>query len=130
MARVKTDEKAASATNGATGQGRPWSPRRPVSMPTQVGDVLMLWTNQTFTTYAVGLVSKNGQRDFCGQTPVAHERDRAAAIAKATALVLPGHRIVLCSMDTGVWSEISLPKRQSNRQHRHDLLSHELARSA
>ena len=35
-------------------------------MPSAIGDVLILRTRQTFTAYAVGLVSENDQHDFEG----------------------------------------------------------------
>ena len=75
---------------------------------TQVGDVLILKTDQSFTTHAVGQVSKDGQQDFQGSSvTVKHVRDRAAAVAEAKALVVPGRRILFLNIDTGEWSEIS-----------------------
>lgn len=76
-------------------------------IPTQVGDVLILRTNQTFAIYGVGRVSQDGQQDFHGGVKVEHVRDRAAAVAKAKALVQPGRRIFLWDIDTRKWSEIS-----------------------
>jgi hypothetical protein len=52
-------------------------------VPTQLGDVLILSTDQSFTIYAVGLVTKDGQQEFGRQKEVKYESDRAAAIADA-----------------------------------------------
>jgi hypothetical protein len=77
------------------------------AIPTQVGDVLILRTHQSFSTYAVGRVSKDGQQDFSAHADVKYVNDRAAAMVEAKALVLPGRRIFLWNLDTGDWSEIS-----------------------
>jgi uncharacterized membrane protein len=85
----------------------------PKSIPTRVGDVLIVGTTQSYTTHAVGLVSQNGQQDFDTYmhahvaVNVQHVTDRAAAIALAKTLVAPGRRIVFHNLDTGEWSEIS-----------------------
>jgi hypothetical protein len=76
-------------------------------IPTQVGDVLILRTEQSFALYAVGQVSKADQQDFCAQVNVNYVRDRAAAVAEAKALVVPGRRVFFRNIDTGDWSEIS-----------------------
>ena len=77
-------------------------------IPTQSGDVLILRTADTvFGTHAVGPVSKEAQQDFEGQTNVKYVSDRAAAVAAAKALVMPGRRIFDLNIDTGDWSEIS-----------------------
>lgn len=76
-------------------------------VPTQAGDVLILRTARTFSVYAVGLVSRDGQQDFQGQENVNHVTGRAAAVAAAKTLVVPGRRILLQDIDTGEWSEIS-----------------------
>lgn len=102
----------------------------PQRISTQVGDVLILQTNKSFTIYAVGLVTKEGQQDFCGQFNVTHVPDRAAAMVEAKALLVPGRRIVLCNMDTNDWSEISNRGTTCEPQRRHDSRSRELARSA
>jgi hypothetical protein len=81
--------------------------RLPKSIPTQAGDVLILWTDQSFTIYAVGLVSADRQQDLHSGVNVQHISDRAAAVAKAKALVQPGRRIFLRNIDSGIWSEIS-----------------------
>jgi hypothetical protein len=78
--------------------------RKPI--PTQVGDVLILQTNHPSAIYGVGRVSQDGQQDFHGGVKVDHLRDRAAAVAKAKALVQPGRRIFLVNLDSGGWSEI------------------------
>ena len=76
-------------------------------IPTQVGDVLILRTDQSFSTYGVGQVSEDGQQDFRRLANVTHVSDRAAAVAEAKALVVPGRRMFLWNIDTGDWSEIS-----------------------
>jgi hypothetical protein len=76
-------------------------------IPTQVGDVLILRTEQTFAIHAVGRVSKDGQQEFRGQTDVKYMGDLAAALAEARDLLVPGRRIFLLDMDSGEWSEIS-----------------------
>jgi hypothetical protein len=77
-------------------------------IPTRIGDVLILTTDKTFSTYAVGQISKDGQQDFRGQTNVKFVSGRAAAVAEAKALVAPGRRILFRSIDNiGDWSEIS-----------------------
>jgi hypothetical protein len=75
-------------------------------MPTQVGDVLILRTD-TSSTHAVGKVLQDGQQDFHRQMNVKYVRDRAAAVAEAKALVVPGRRIFFWNLDTRDWSEIS-----------------------
>jgi hypothetical protein len=77
------------------------------AIPTQVGDVLILRTDQSFAIYAVGRVAKDGQQDFHAQMNVKYVTDRATAVAEATALVVPGRRIFLWNIDTGDWSAIS-----------------------
>jgi hypothetical protein len=76
-------------------------------IPTQVGDVLILQTDHPSAIYAVGRVSKDGQQDFRGGVNVQHVNNRAAAVAKAKALVIPGRRIFTWNLDTRKWSEIS-----------------------
>jgi hypothetical protein len=73
---------------------------------TRVGDVLILLTEKSFTVYAVGQVSKDGQQDF-HEGSVKHETDRAAAVAAAKALLAPGRRILLRNLDADDWSEIT-----------------------
>ena len=76
-------------------------------IPTQIGDVLILWTSQSFVIYGVGRVSKDGQQNFRGAVNVKYVSDRAVAVAEAKALVVPGRRIFLLDIDTETWSEIS-----------------------
>jgi hypothetical protein len=59
-------------------------------IPTQVGDVLILQTKQSYTIYAVGRVSKNGQQDFGSGKHVKYENDYGAAVAEAKALLVGG----------------------------------------
>ena len=73
-------------------------------IPTQVGDVLILRTEQTFSIHAVGRVSRDGQQEFRDQTDVKYVGDRAAALAEARNLLVPGRRIFLLDMDSGEWS--------------------------
>jgi hypothetical protein len=77
-------------------------------IPTEVGDVIILVTSQSFTTHAVGRVSKDGQQDVHSQAKVKHVRDRDTAVAAAKALVASGRRIFYLNLDTGEWSEVSL----------------------
>ena len=76
-------------------------------VPTQPGDVLILHTESSFSTYAVGPVSKAGQQGFSGGMRVQHVSSEAAAAAAAKALVGRGGRIFLCDIDTTEWREIS-----------------------
>jgi hypothetical protein len=77
-------------------------------LPTQVGDVLILRSDRSFTIHVIGAVSKDGQQDFENQQmPLKYETDRAAAVAQAKALVAPGRRIFFRHLDTGEWSHIS-----------------------
>lgn len=76
-------------------------------MPTQPGDVLILRTDQSFTTHAVGQVTQDGQQDFTTHLNLKYASDRAAAVAEAKTLVVPGRRIFFRNLDTGDWSELS-----------------------
>ena len=87
-------------------------------IPTHLGDVLILLTDQSFSIHAVGQVTKDGQQDFdtYHREPPEHEHehvnlkyeiDRATAVADAKAMVVPGQRIFFRNIDTGDWSEIS-----------------------
>jgi hypothetical protein len=75
-------------------------------IPTQPGDVLILGTTQSYTVYAVGRVSKDGQQDFGSEQNVKYEHDYGAAVAHAKALLVPGRRIFLRNIDGDDWSEI------------------------
>ena len=76
-------------------------------IPTHVGDVLILRTTQSYSVHAVGRVSKDGQQDFGNEAHVKYETDYAAAVTRATALVVPGRKIFFWNIDTGAWHEIS-----------------------
>jgi hypothetical protein len=77
-------------------------------MLTHVGDVLILQTKRSYTIYAVGLVTREGQQDFGGaSTAITHVTDRSAAVARAKTLLARGRRILLWDVDTGDWSDIS-----------------------
>lgn len=77
------------------------------SIPTKIGDVLILRTDQSFTIHAVGRVTKDGQKDFDDGVNVKYESNRAAAVAAGKALLAPGQRMFFRNLDTGDWSEIS-----------------------
>src|SRR5260221_5074055 len=80
----------------------------PTSPPRcEVGDVLILWTRETYTIFAIGTVCRPGQRDFRGQRDVVHTVTRLDAIAAARPLLGADSRILLLDIDTGRWSEIS-----------------------
>ena len=76
-------------------------------IPIHLGDVLILRTTQSYTIYAVGRVSKDGQQDFSNEANVKYENDFATAMVQAKALVEPGRRIFMLNLDAGDWSEIS-----------------------
>jgi hypothetical protein len=75
-------------------------------IPTHSGDVLILWTHASFTIYALGHVTKDGQQDFGTQVDVRYPPGRAAAVAEAKAMVAAGRQIFFRNIDTGDWSEI------------------------
>jgi hypothetical protein len=75
-------------------------------IPTQIGDVLILWTAHAFSIYVVGHVVTDGQQDFHGQKNAKYISERAAAEAAAKTLVVPGRRIFIRNIDTDDWSEI------------------------
>jgi hypothetical protein len=81
-------------------------------IPIHLGDVLILRTTRSYTIFAVGRVSKDGQQD--SSTPanvkeptVSYESDYAAAVVRAKALVDSRGRIFMLDIDTAEWSEIS-----------------------
>ena len=76
-------------------------------MPTHAGDVLIVGTTQSYTIYAVGKVSKDGQQDFGSHADVMYANDHAAAVTQARALVAPGRKIFFSNLDPGEWSEIA-----------------------
>ena len=76
--------------------------------PTEVGDVLILRTSQSYTVYAVGSVATSGQHDFSHSEPVRYVSTHAEAVTTAKALVASGGRIYLLNIDTAEWSEISM----------------------
>jgi hypothetical protein len=76
-------------------------------IPTRVGDVLILRTSRSFTVYAVGTVSEDGQQDFGSHAFPTHVTDAAAAMAIAKSLRTSGSRVFLSDIDTGDWSEIA-----------------------
>ena len=78
--------------------------RKPI--PTRAGDVLILATVGSFTTYAVGLVMRDGQQDFSEASSVKHLKSRAEAVAAAQSVVRQGRRIFFRNIDTGGWAEI------------------------
>jgi hypothetical protein len=76
-------------------------------VPTRLGDVLVLRTDQSFVMHVVGQVSKDGQQDFQNQTNTRYVLDHDVAVAEAKTLRVPGRRIFFRNIDTGDWSEIS-----------------------
>ena len=74
---------------------------------TRVGDVLILKTAKSYTIFALGRVSKDGQSDFDSDPNVQHVSNRDAALIGAKALLAAGRRILIRDLDTGEWSEIS-----------------------
>ncbi len=79
-------------------------PRIPI--PTEIGDVLILRTTESYTTHAVGLISERGQQDFSEHTTTTHLSGYRAAVDRAKALVATGGRMFVRNLDTGAWSEI------------------------
>jgi hypothetical protein len=78
------------------------------SIPTEIGDVLILQTDRTFSIHAVGPVVKKGQQDFHGQqVNLQYLTGHDAAVTHAKTLGASGRRIFLRNLDTGGWSEIS-----------------------
>ena len=75
--------------------------------PTEIGDVLILRTSRSFTTYAVGSVVTAGQHDFGHSEQVRHVTTHAEAVNTARAIVAPHGRIYLLDIDTAEWSQIS-----------------------
>ena len=69
-------------------------------MPTQIGDVLILYKDGS-PIYVVGLVSADAQQTVNDNQ--IHELGRTAAIETARRLVMRGRRIYLKNIDTGWW---------------------------
>ena len=80
---------------------------RMLRIPTEVGDVLILRTEQTFSIHAIEVVTKTGQQDFRGQVHVKYVRNDEEALTEARAMWVPGRRIFLLDIDSGDWSQIS-----------------------
>jgi hypothetical protein len=77
-------------------------------IPTQIGDVLILRTERSYTIHVVGTISTDGQQDFeKQQMPLKYETERAAAVTAAKTLVAAGRRIFFRNLDTDEWSMIS-----------------------
>jgi hypothetical protein len=88
-------------------------PTTPRSRAT-VGDVLILWTSETYTIYAVGRVRRTGQCDFQGQDNVKHLTSWTTAIEAARTIARARGRIHIVNIDTGRWSEIGAAARRSS----------------
>jgi hypothetical protein len=73
-------------------------------VPTQIGDVLILYNNSN-PTHAVGAVSEDSQQTL--NANLKYERGRPAAVAAARSLVMPGCRIFFKNTDTGEWAKLS-----------------------
>jgi len=80
---------------------------RMLRIPTEVGDVLILRTEHTFSIHAIDVVTKTGQQDFRGHVHVKYVRNDEEALTEARALCVPGRRIFLLDIDSGDWSQIS-----------------------
>jgi hypothetical protein len=80
---------------------------RLASIPTQRGDVLILMTILRPASYALAMVSIDGQQDFGAGYNVMNVPDFTLAMKQAKALVLPGCRIYVLNVDTGEWTLIS-----------------------
>ncbi len=74
--------------------------------PAVVGDVLILCTRRSYTVYAVGLVTHNGQTDFRRKQTLYHFGREAEALRAAEGLVAHDGRIYLRDIDTGQQSVI------------------------
>jgi len=72
----------------------------PEPMPTQIGDVLILYKDGS-PIYVVGLVSADAQQTVNDNQ--IHELGRRVAIQTARSLVRQGRRIYLKNIDTGWW---------------------------
>jgi hypothetical protein len=75
-------------------------------IPTPVGDVLILHTSSTFSVYAVGVITEDGQQGFNANMAVGHLSDRAAAVTRATRLRQSRRRIFFQNIDTHEWAEL------------------------
>ena len=73
-------------------------------IPTKLGDALILWTTGSYTIYAVGLVSEDGQQGFDQGGVVTYAPDRPKALAQANAIVAPSGRVFLVNIDDGTWA--------------------------
>ena len=73
------------------------------SIPTKPGDILILQTTHSYTVYAIGRISKEGQQDFANATAVTYEKEHTAAVAQAKALAGEDGRIFLQNIDTDEW---------------------------
>jgi hypothetical protein len=80
---------------------------RMLRIPTEVGDVLILRTEQTFSIHAIEVVTKAGQQDCRGQVHVTYVRNDEEALTEARAMCVPGRRIFILDIDSGDWSQIS-----------------------
>ena len=75
---------------------------------TRPGDVLILTTDQSFRTFAVGRVVSHDQLDFHEPSDVQHVDGRASALKLAKVLIAPGGKVFLRDLDTEIWSEIPM----------------------
>ena len=73
-------------------------------MPTQIGDVLILYNNSN-PTHAVGAISEDCQQTL--NANLKYERGRPAAVTAARSLIMPGCRIFFKNTDTGEWAKFS-----------------------
>jgi hypothetical protein len=62
-------------------------------IPTEIGDVLILRTTESYTTHAVGLISERDQQDFTSTRNLHTWSDYRAAVDHGKTLVATGGRI-------------------------------------
>jgi hypothetical protein len=77
------------------------------SIPTERGDVLVLVTALKPASYAIATVSVDGQQDFGAGYNLLNLPHLAEALKQARALLLPGRRIYVLTVDTGEWTVIA-----------------------
>ena len=76
------------------------------TIPTRVGDVLILRSDKAGNTHAVGAISEDGQQNFRNRMDLKLTRGREKAEAAAKARAVTGGKIYFRDNDTGEWDEI------------------------
>jgi hypothetical protein len=75
-------------------------------IPTEIGDVLILRTTESYTTHAVGLISERDQQDFSQHTKITH-LERLSCGGRSWEDPCRNWRANFRgNLDTGAWSEI------------------------